>query len=104
MAYINKSYREYSKLSRYEPFPYYYDTDNKKYVYGRTSYLDDSTAYTVHITRKDDTLDALALYYYGNPTYYWVIADFNRLQDCYSFIPENTQLKIPSLVSIQFNG
>lgn len=100
---INKSYRSYDKLSRYEAFPYYFDTVNKKYLYGISAYLDRTTAYTLHVTGKDDTLDSLALYYYGNPTYFWMIADFNRILDAYVKLPENINIMIPSISSIKFD-
>lgn len=101
--YINKSYRSFEKLSRYESFPYYFDTESQKYVYGRTAFLDQSTAFTIHVTGPDDTFDSLALFYYGNPTYYWIIADFNRVLDCYTTLPENINVMIPSISSIRFD-
>lgn len=102
MSFINKAYKVYEKLSRYESFPYYYDTVSQKYVYGVTAYLDEDTPYTIHVTGKYDTLDSLALYYYNNPTYYWIIADFNRILDCYTKLPEGAPIKIPSISSIKF--
>lgn len=101
--YLNKSYKSYDKLSRYESFPYYYDTENNKYVYGITAYLNANTAYFNHLTGPSDTLDALALYYYGNPTYYWIIADFNRILDAYEKLQPGMWIRIPSISSIEFN-
>ena len=45
-----------------------------------------------------DTLDSLALKYYGRPDLFWVIADFNRIQDPYINLYENYNfLNIPLL-------
>lgn len=102
MKLVNKSYKTYDKLSRYESFPVYQDSDTGKSLYGVTSYLDNTTAYTLHTTSRGDTLDSLALYYYGNPTYFWIIADFNRILDCFIHLPEGVDIKIPSISSIRY--
>lgn len=99
----NKAYKEYSKLSRYSEFPYYYHTLDKKYIYGRTAYLDDSTLFTTHVVKQGDTFDTLALEYYNNPTYYWIICSFNHIQDPYSELVPDTLIKIPSISNIKFN-
>lgn len=99
---INKAYKEYGRVSRYNNFPYYYNVEDKKYVYGTTSYLDDSTPYILHQIEKGDTLDSLALYYYGNPTFFWVIADFNRITDAYESIEDRKDIKIPSFTGLTF--
>lgn len=98
----NKSYKEYSRLSRYSAFPYYYNTKDNKYVSGTTAYLDDTTTYTNHIVEKGDTYDTLALEYYNNPTYFWVICSFNHVQDPFETPLVGTTLKIPSIALIQY--
>jgi nucleoid-associated protein YgaU len=55
-----------------------------------------------HKVKDGDTLDSLALYYYNNPTYYWVIADFNRIQDPYLELEVGRILKIPTFSNIAF--
>ena len=45
MSLTNKKYKDYSYMSRYNNFPYYWDTIDKKYVYGTTSWLNDETIY-----------------------------------------------------------
>ena len=80
---INKRTKQYDKLSRYEGFPYYYHKLDDKHVYGTTAWLNDETPFTLHIVKKDDTIDKLALYYYNNPTLFWIICDFNRITDPY---------------------
>ena len=99
----DKSYREYSKLSRYSPFPYYYHTVDDKYIYGTTAYLKDTTLYTSHTVKRGDTLDSLALDYYNNPTLYWIICSFNRIRDPFISLEEGSTIKIPSISNIEFN-
>lgn len=100
----NKSYKQYHKLSRYSPFPYYYHSKDNKYVYGTTAYLKDTTIYTTYTIKKNDTLDSLALKYYSNPTLYWVICSFNHIQDPFIELKEGETIKIPSLSNIEFDS
>lgn len=97
-----KSYKDYTRLSRYATFPYYFNVNDNKYIYGTTANLNDTTPYTAHTVQRGDTLDTLALEYYNNPTYYWIIADFNRIQDPYEKLSEGAIVKIPSLTAISF--
>lgn len=100
----NKQYREYDRVSRYAVFPFYQHKIDNKYFYGLTSHLSvEDTRYVSHKVKAGDTLDTLALYYYNNPTYFWVIADFNRIRDPYSELEEGTILKIPTFSNITFN-
>lgn len=98
-----KTYKDYSKLSRYSPFPYYYHTIDDKYIYGTTAYLKNTTLYTSHTVVKGDTLDSLALEYYNNPTLYWVICSYNRIRDPFIQLKEGSIIKIPSISNIEFN-
>lgn len=99
----NKQYEVYSYTCRYTPMPYYYNTEDKKWVYGLSSNLVQSTSYVAHQVKDSDTLDNLALKYYGNPTYYWVIANFNNIQDCYIRLVDYFKvIKIPNIQSITF--
>jgi len=100
---INKTYKQYDKVSRYQEFPYYYNTLDDKYVYGLISHLKDTTTYSIHTVVKGDTLDSLALYYYNNPTYFWIIADFNRIHNVYKELVVGSQIKIPSYSDIEFD-
>lgn len=97
-----KSYSSYDRLSRYSVFPYFYHTLDNKYVRGITAHLDDTTVYVTHKVARNETLDSIALDSYNNPTLYWVIADFNRIQDPFEPLVEGTYLKIPSLSSIEY--
>ena len=98
-----KTYRDYAKLSRYSPFPYYYHTVDDKYVYGTTAYLKNTTLCRSHTVVKGDTFDSLALEYYNNPTLYWVICSYNRIRDPFTELQEGSTIKIPSISNIEFN-
>ena len=101
---IKKGYKDYDRVSRYSVFPYYYNRLDDKYLYGLTSQLKkENIPYVAHIVSEGDTLDTLALYYYNNPTYFWVIADFNNIQDPYRDLDIGSKLKIPSFSSIKFD-
>ena len=101
---IHKQYRDYDRTSRYEIFPFYYDRFDEKYVYGTTSHIDiDNLKYITHRVVLGDTLDTLALYYYNNPTYFWIIADSNRIQDPYEDLKVGSLLKIPTFGMISFD-
>ena len=99
---INKQYKNYNYFSRYTSFPFYYHTIDKKYVYGTTSQLSTDIPYVLYKVKLYDTLDSIALDYYNNPTLYWVICDFNRIQDPYIELEEGMTLKIPSLSDVVF--
>ena len=98
----NKQYKNYSYFSRYTSFPIYYNKEDKKYVYGTSSPLNKDVNYVLHKVKKGDTLDTLALTYYNNPTYYWIIGNFNDIQDAYSKLIEDSTLMIPVLSDISF--
>lgn len=99
---VDKTYKTYKRLSRYSSFPYYYDTVNNKYIYGTLNHLDPSTPYTSYIVKKNDTLDSISLAFYNTPLYFWVICDFNRLNDPFVKLVEGTLINIPILSSIEF--
>ena len=104
----NKAYATYNYTSRYTGVPYYYDTIKDREVYGIGSNMIQLTESYSHIVKDGDTLDSLALKYYNNPTYWWIIAYYNDIQD--AFVPLIDQLKnreqkviqIPSISSIEF--
>lgn len=99
----NKSYTDSDQLSRYTPFPYYYHTKDNKYVRGITSYLKDTTVYSLYEVQKGDTFDSIALEYYNNPTLYWIICSFNHIQDPFTELQTGQKLKIPALSNIEFD-
>ena len=77
----NKRYMQFDYTSRYTGIPYYYDTEAKRDVYGIVKPMLKNTAWVAHKITQEDTLDSLALKYYNNPTYWWVIAFFNNIPD-----------------------
>ena len=98
----DKQYRQYSYFSRYSSFPIYYDTNNKRYLYGVTSQLNKDTTYVIYKTKRNDTWDSIALFYYNSPEYYWVLCDFNNIQDPFADIEEGQEIKIPTLTAVTF--
>ena len=98
----DKAIKSYSYFSRYASFPYYYNTEDKKYVYGTTSQIKDTIPYTIHKVKINETFDTIALDYYNNPTFFWVICDFNKIQDPYTELVPGTTLKIPVLSDISY--
>jgi hypothetical protein len=99
----DKSIKTYDYTSRYAPFPFYFNNEDNKYVYGLTSQLSLNTEYTIHMVKDTDTLDYLAYYYYGRPDLFWVIADFNRIQDPYIKLSDKFNfIYIPSLSGVRY--
>lgn len=99
----DKQTRTYDSLSRYSSIPFYYNTKDDKYIYGLTKQLGQDVDYVVHTVKANDTLDSIALYYYGRPDYYWIVADFNRIQN--PFIVLNGKyktIKVPSISYIYY--
>lgn len=95
-------------FSRYNGFAYYYnklseklvrvkDSDGNdvidpvtgqpmfrkegKYNMSTSSWLKDTDNYEAYVVEEGDTYDSIALKKYNNPTYYWIICDFNRIVD-----------------------
>lgn len=96
--------KNYDYPSRYSYFSFYYHTLDEKYIYGLTKQLSKDCPYVAHKITMTDTLDSLADYYYGRPDLYWVIADFNDIQDPFVNLfnlPYNV-LKIPSLSAVSY--
>lgn len=98
----NETYKQYNYLSRYSQFPYYYNSNDDKYIYGITSYLDDTIPYELYKTSQGQTLDELALVAYNDPCKYWIIADFNRIQNPIIHFDAGEEIKIPSISNIRF--
>ena len=90
------------EIGVYEHFKEYFNIQDNKYFYGITNQLDDTTAYMIHIASKEDTIDSISLKYYNTPNDFWILCDFNRIQDPYSFIKPGTKIKIPVFSSIMY--
>ena len=98
----DKQLRAYDKLSRYSTFPFYYNELDNKYMYGTTNHLKNTTAYRLYKIKNNDTLDSIALDAYNDPTYYWIICDFNRIQDPFIDLAVGSYLKLPILSLIEY--
>lgn len=101
----NKAKKLYNYTSRYSVLPYYYHTLDKKYIYGIAKNLKNDTEYILHEVLDTDTFDSLALKYYGRPDLFWIICDFNRIQDPYiKPIDHFNYLYIPTLNGIRYES
>ena len=90
-------------VSRYSGFPIYFHSKDQKFMRGLTENLDKNCPYVVADVNTWTNLDELSNYYYGRPDYYWVIADFNSIQDPFTpLFPKYKTLKIPSISQIKF--
>ena len=99
----NKNYASFDYLSRYTDTPYYYDTLKDKQIFGIGTNMKTNTEFVTHKVKNNDTLHNLSLKYYNNPTFWWVIAYFNDIQDPFKQLSDKyTTLKIPSIASIEF--
>ena len=100
---LNKAYKDYSYVSRYSSFPYYYHAVDDKYVSGITAYLSDTTPFTLHTIEQGDNFDKLAMDYYGNHTLYWVICSFNHISNPFSELSIGSKIKIPAISNIIYD-
>lgn len=101
----NKKFAQFDYLSRYTSRPYYYDVTFDREIFGLGSNLKQDTPWVAHKVKAEDTLDSLALTYYNNPTFWWMIAYFNNIQDPFIDIYKTyTILKIPSMSGIEFGN
>lgn len=96
-------YISYDYTSRYTGVPIYFDTINQRQIYGIGTNLKTDTPVVSHKVSPRDTLHNLALKYYNNPTYWWIIANFNNIQDAFvNLIDRYSILQIPNIASIMF--
>lgn len=99
----NKKYSNYNYICRYTSVPYFYDELTHKEICGIGTNLKTDTEYVTHKVVIGDTLNSLALKYYSNPTFWWVIAYFNDIQDAFVTLDKKyTKLKIPNIMGIEF--
>lgn len=90
---------------RYQFTPVYKRFDGKN-VYRTTYYpiIPESIDDTYIIASESDYLDSLAKRYYGDESYWWVIAQANNLGKGKLSIPQGKQLRIPGNVSQILNS
>lgn len=99
----NKRYAQFDYTSRYTGVPFYYNKRDDREIYGLGKNLIKTSNWVAHKVTATDTLDKLALSYYNNPTYWWVIAYFNDIQDAFINLRDRFEIiKIPSISSIEF--
>lgn len=98
----NETYTQHNNLSRYTLVPIFYNSVDRRYQPGFPMRLDKNTPFVKHEVKAGDTLDSLALYYYGNPTYYWIIADFNDFLDPFIPLIVGKIINIPAFQSLTF--
>lgn len=101
----DKAFKNYDYTCRYTSTPYYFNTEDQKYVYGIGTQLAKDIPYVAHKVKDTDTLDYLSLKYYNNPTYFWVIASFNDIFDIYEKLSDNySVIKIPKITGVYFEN
>lgn len=99
----NKSFKQYDYICRYNGFPTYYNVEDDKYIQGTIGQLSQSISYVSHVVKAHDNFDSLSLHYYNSPLYYWVIMDFNQIQDSFAELKVGDILKIPTLNALVFD-
>jgi hypothetical protein len=90
---------------RYQFTPVFKRYDGKN-VYRTTYYpiIPESVDDTYVIASESDYLDSLAKKYYGDESYWWIIAQANNLGKGKLSIPQGKQLRIPGNVSQILNN
>ncbi len=95
--------KNYGYLSRYSGASIYYDTLGEREIYGLIKDISKDIPHVTHWLSTTDTLDSLALKYYNNPTYWWIIAMYNDIPDALMpLTPRYATLYIPSLAGLSF--
>lgn len=104
-ALTNKKFEQFDYTCRYTNVPYYYNSLDQREIFGLCSNMKQNTTWVAHKVQAEDTFDSLALKYYNNPTFWWIITYFNNIQDPFVKIIDHYDiLKIPSISSIEFGA
>ena len=99
----NKKFNQFSYTSRYTSVPYFYNKRLGREWYGIGEQMLKNNSWVAHKVTSHDSLDKLALTYYNNPTYWWVIAYFNDITDPFIKLIDRFEiLKIPQISGIAF--
>ena len=93
----NQSVKTSKYFSRYNGVNTYYNKLDGKYQLALKSWLKQGFDYTRYIVQENDTYDFIALKFYNNPTYYWIICDANKILDPMKEPIPGTILLVPSL-------
>ena len=101
----NKQYVNFDYPTPYAYIPIYYNTEDDEWMAGIGSNVFTNNNWVAHKVTPEDTLDKLALKYYGNPTYWWAIAYYNNMWDVFvNLIDFFDVLKIPNIANIEFGN
>ena len=99
----NKHYIQYDYKCRDAQSPVYYNEKYKQEVVGVGSNIKKTTDYIIHNVKPGDTVNSLALKYYNNPTYWWMIVQFNMIFDPFMQLSDRYKtLKIPNMSTVAF--
>ena len=99
----NKRYLKSDYTNRYTGIPIYYNKRDNRELFGLSKNMIKNSAWVAHKVVPMDTLDKLALSYYNNPSYWWIIAYFNDIQDAFIKLSDKFKiLKIPNIRSLEF--
>ena len=88
--------KNYNYLSRYADLRLVKNDNDKKIYYETSNKNKNISNYLSYKVQQGDTLDKLALKYYGNSLYWWVIAENNNMLDVIS-LKVGTEIKIPNI-------
>ena len=94
--------KAYDYYSRYGELSTIYNTVDAKRYYELSKPLKNNiTQWVNHTVQPNDTLDTIALKYYSNPLFWWIIADVNNILNPFE-LREGMTLKIPYLSQVKF--
>lgn len=96
----NRAIKSSKYYSRYNGLSYYYNNLDDKYQLETRHWLKefiDTSKIQTYIVKEKDTYDTIALEFYNNPTYYWVICDYNRIINPFTPPKVGAVLYLPSL-------
>lgn len=99
----NQTVKTSNHYSRYNGLNMYYNKHDNRYQLALKTWLKMDFDYIKYTVKEGDTLDYIALKFYNNPTYYWLICEANRILDPTVEPKVGDILLIPNLGSdIQF--
>ena len=92
---------KYLRLSRYSPYRIILDNNKKKYYETQNNTrIEESDKDRYHeVTYKNDRLDKISYEYYGDASYWWIIAKANNIIDPFD-LTLGTMLRIPNINSV----
>lgn len=93
----NKTVKTSNYYSRYNGFDYYYNKLDKRNQMSTSKWLNQNNDFQSYLVKEGDTYDSIALWFYNNPTYYWIICDFNRVLNPFIAPTPGEILRIPAM-------